>query len=90
MIDHPLYHVGHGFDASVGMHGETFDVIVRIAGAKMIEKQKRVKMVQGCSRNAAFETYAGAFFLGSDSIILSLFILGHGYTPIITDGENPL
>jgi hypothetical protein len=41
------------------MHGETFDVIVRIVGAKMIEKQKGVKMIYGCGRNASLEPHAG-------------------------------
>ena len=35
--------------------------VVGIVGAKMIEKQKRIKMIQGSGRNAALEPYTGSF-----------------------------
>ena len=70
MIDLTFYHVGYRFDAAMRMHGKPFDIIIGIAGTKMIEKQKWVEMIQVCGRNAALELHTGTFNhrLGLDNL----------------------
>ena len=59
MIDLAADHVGNGLDSPVGMHGKAFDVILRIVRPKMIEKQKRVEVIQARGRDAALKPDTG-------------------------------
>jgi hypothetical protein len=54
-------HVGYRFNSPVGMHGESFDVIRRVLGSKMIEQQKRIDVIQFAGRDTSNESHPGTF-----------------------------
>jgi hypothetical protein len=61
MLDVSLEHVGDGFDAPVRVPWKTVAVVSRIAGAKIIEEQKRIKERKFAEAESAFEFDPGTF-----------------------------
>ena len=56
-----LKHIGDGFDAPVRVPGKTFPVVSRIAGAEIIEEQKRIEKRKLAESESAFEFDSGTF-----------------------------
>ena len=53
--------IGHGFNAAMGMQGETGFVIASIRGSKVVQQQKRIEIVQSLRSNASLQLYACPF-----------------------------
>ena len=60
----PGEHVGHGFEAAMRMVREPGDVIPRIIGAKFVEQQERVEMIELIGGDDARHTHAGTVCRG--------------------------
>src|SRR4029434_3755896 len=61
VVHNALKSVCHGFNAAMGMQGESGLVIASICGSKVVQQQKWIEVVQGLRSNASLKPYACPF-----------------------------